>query len=315
MGTGIQRTLSFLILFAGIAGGAHLANQSAQNSLVIRAGEAPAVGAAMLQSAQQLLKDGISAGLPKAGTTLTPQMQAAQLLNGGTNPPPPAPAASPAAAAYVPSEVEIFGSTMKHGSPRAVIHTTMGDIVLKLDIAHAPKTVKNFMELAHGDMEYTDAKTSRRIRRPFYDGLTIHKVIPDSFIQMGCPFGNGRGGPGYTLPDEISKSVKFDRPGVVAMALAREGTKATADSNGSQFFITLEAQPKWDGVYTIFGEVESGLDVVRKISNAEAGPTDRPIRRIYTTSVEIKEDDSGPTHVPASAAPPTIVAPAAPAKP
>lgn len=316
MNTGVQRTLSFFVLFGAIAGGMHLASQSTRNDMVIRADQASGIGSQMLQSAQQVLNDGLTAGMKTENYIVNgktqPAAQVAQPLPQTLQmEAPPSPPSAPAGSAFTPSEVEVFSANgqLKYGSPRAVIHTSLGDIVIKLDIAHAPKTVKNFMELAHGDIEFVDVKTSRRVRRPFYDGLTIHKVVANSFIQMGCPFGTGRGGPGYTLPDEISKTLKFDRPGIVAMALARDGVKMAKDSNGSQFFITLAPQPTWDEQFTIFGEVESGLDIVRKISKAEVGPTDRPIRRIYMTSVEMKDDDSGPTHLPASVTPPGNVVP------
>ena len=193
---------------------------------------------------------------------------------------------------FVPSEVEVVtSSSMKHGEPRAILHTDQGDIVIKLLIGRAPRTVKNFMELARGDREFSDAKTSKKVRRPFYNGLTFHKVVAGEYVQTGCPFGNGRGGPGYTLQDEVVPELTFDRPGLVAMAPAREGVKTNKDTNGSQFFITLAPQPTWNGNYTIFGEVIKGLSVINKIANVAVGPTDRPIRRVYINSIDVIDED------------------------
>ena len=199
-----------------------------------------------------------------------------------------------ASGGYVPSEVEVFNNaSMKHGEPRAIIHTSFGDITIKLFIGQAPRSVRNFMDLARGDREFTDTKTSKKARRPFYTNLTFHKVVADDYILGGDPLGTGHGGPGYTMPDELSHEVKFDKPGLVAMAPAREGAKLTKDTNGSQFFISLDAQPSWDGQFTIIGEVVKGLSVVTKISRTPSGPTGRPIRRVFMKTIEIAEEDSG----------------------
>jgi peptidyl-prolyl cis-trans isomerase A (cyclophilin A) len=235
---------------------------------------------------------------------------------GGSTPPP--------AASFVPSEVEIFQNSLaKHVEPRAIIHTTLGDIELKLYSALAPNTVKNFLDLARGEREFSDARTSKKTRRPFYNGLTIHKVVSGEYVQMGCPMGNGRGGPGYTIADEIAPQLKFDRPYVVAMAAAREGIKPKKDSNGSQFFITLNPNPKWDGVYTIFGTVVKGQKILDTISSVDVGPTDRPIRKVFITAIDVIDEDNphspapampmDPTAAPVSHPGPASVAPPVPA--
>ncbi len=169
----------------------------------------------------------------------------------------------------------------------------MGDITIKLDKIKAPRTVAHFVALARGDREFVDVKTSKRVKKPFYNGLIFHRVVKGFLIQTGCPFGNGRGGPGdiATIGDEIKPMMKFDRPGIVAMAPMREGngTATRKDSNGSQFFISLKEMPEWEGKFTILGEVEEGMDVVQKISNVKVGPTERPIKRVYLTAVDIFE--------------------------
>jgi peptidyl-prolyl cis-trans isomerase A (cyclophilin A) len=174
---------------------------------------------------------------------------------------------------------------------RAVLRTSVGDITVRLDRLNAPHTANYFAGLAGGNIDFTDIKTSKPVKRPFYNGLVFHYVIKNMLIQTGDPFGNGRGGTGQTITDEIKPTMKFDRPGLVAMAPARDsgGTGLAKNSNSSQFFITLKEMPEWNGQFTIFGEVEDGLDVVQKIANAKVGPTGRPIKRIYLVAVEIIE--------------------------
>lgn len=116
----------------------------------------------------------------------------------------------------------------------AVIHTSKGDIKLRLFAAKAPVTVANFVNLA---------------KRGYYDGLKFHRVIPDFMIQGGCPQGTGTGGPGYRFEDECSPDLRHDAPGKLSMANAGPGT------NGSQFFITHVETPWLDGRHTVFGEV------------------------------------------------------------
>ncbi len=174
---------------------------------------------------------------------------------------------------------------------RAVLRTSVGDITIRLDRAKAARTANYFLALARGEIDFTDIKTSKQVKRPFYNGLIFHRVVKNTLIQTGDPFGNGRGGSGTTNPDENTPSMKFDRPGLVAMAPMREGVGTTLakNSSSSQFFITLREMPEWNGQFTIFGEVEDGMDVVQKIANVKVGPTERPIKRIYLVAVEIIE--------------------------
>ncbi|NOX25518.1 MAG: peptidylprolyl isomerase [Deltaproteobacteria bacterium] len=136
--------------------------------------------------------------------------------------------------------------------------TSKGNILLRLDQDKTPLTVANFVGLAEGTKDSNRGKGVH-----FYDGLTFHRVISNFMIQGGDPQGTGRGGPGYTFPDEFNPSLRFDGPGVLAMANAGPNT------NGSQFFITHVATPWLNGKHTIFGQVVKGQDVVNAIRKGD----------------------------------------------
>jgi len=132
--------------------------------------------------------------------------------------------------------------------------TNKGPIVFEMFDDDAPKTVKNFKDLAE---------------KGFYDGLTFHRIIKDFMIQGGCPQGTGTGGPGYAFEDEFNDH-KVVRG---ALAMANSGP----NTNGSQFFIvTIDAAPWLDGKHTVFGEVSEGMDVVDAIEGLETDARDRP---------------------------------------
>lgn len=170
------------------------------------------------------------------------------------------------------------------------MHTSFGEVTIRLYSGYAPRTVQNFIELARGDKPFFDVKTGRSVQRPFYNNMIFHRVLSDYLIQTGCPFGNGRGGPGYTLRDETTPALTFWKEGIVAMATQTKDRETLPNTNGSQFFITLREMPDWNGRFSIFGEVEKGMDVVKKISRAKVGPTDRPIKKIHLHGIEIVEE-------------------------
>ncbi|WP_433530492.1 peptidylprolyl isomerase [Micromonospora sp. CA-263727] len=166
----------------------------------------------------------------------------------------------------------------------ATLHTNAGPIRLELFPNHAPKTVRNFVELAEGTREFTDPRTGQPGSGPYYDGTISHRVISGFMIQMGDPTGTGRGGPGYTFADEFHPELRFDRPYLLAMANAGPGT------NGSQFFITVEPTPHLNNRHTIFGQVadEQSVKVVEAIANTPTGPSDRPLQDVVIERVEVE---------------------------
>ena len=164
----------------------------------------------------------------------------------------------------------------------AIFETSQGNIVIRLLEKEAPKTVANFVGLAEGTKEFTDPRTSKPVKRAFYDGLIFHRVIPQFMIQGGCPLGTGTGDPGYRFADEFHPSLKHDKPGKLSMANAGPGT------NGSQFFITVAATPWLDNKHTIFGEVTEGMDIAVKISQLPRGANDKPKEPVVIQALRIE---------------------------
>jgi len=144
-------------------------------------------------------------------------------------------------------------------NPVVSIETTQGTITVALKPEAAPKAVENFIRLSQND---------------YYNGLIFHRIIKNFMIQGGDPTGTGRGGEsvyGKPFEDEISPSLKFDKPGLLAMANAGPKT------NGSQFFITTASTPWLNGKHTIFGEVIEGYDIVKKLESTPVNGQDRPV--------------------------------------
>jgi peptidyl-prolyl cis-trans isomerase A (cyclophilin A) len=168
----------------------------------------------------------------------------------------------------------------------ATLRTNRGTVVVRLFPDQAPKTVRNFVELAEGTREWTNPATRKQGKEKLYDGTIFHRVIPDFMIQGGDPLGTGTGGPGYEFADEIHPDLVFDRPFLLAMANAGPGT------NGSQFFITTGATPWLNRKHTIFGEVVKGSDVVEEISRVQTSRGDRPVTDVVLESVEIGRGDA-----------------------
>ena len=159
--------------------------------------------------------------------------------------------------------------------------TTQGNFTVKLLTDKAPKTVANFVGLAEGTLDPATGKPGKS--KPFYNGLTFHRIIDGFMIQGGDPLGTGTGGPGYRIPDELDKSHKFDKAGIMAMA-----NTGSPNTGGSQFFITVTPYPSLPTSYTIFGEVVDGLDVVKKIGKVATDSRDKPLRPVVMKTVTIE---------------------------
>lgn len=179
-------------------------------------------------------------------------------------------------------------------NPTATIQTTHGEITVELFEARAPRTVENFIGLSTGADDYEDAEIApgtgawedpesdeKRID-PLYEGVPFHRIIGGFMIQGGDPTGTGRGGPGYRFDDEFHDELSHDGAGVLSMANSGPNT------NGSQFFVTLGAQPHLDGKHSVFGQVIDGMDVVEAIGSLPTGRNDQPQEDVEIESVEIE---------------------------
>jgi peptidyl-prolyl cis-trans isomerase A (cyclophilin A) len=167
------------------------------------------------------------------------------------------------------------------GALIATIATSQGTLHCQLFDDKAPATVANFVGLATGQKPWTDPRTGKTVRgKPFYDGLSFHRVIPRFMIQGGDPLNNGTGGPGYHFDDEVAPDLTH-QPGTLAMANAGPGSS----TNGSQFFID-EVEASWLKGYTIFGKCKE-VDVVSRIAGVPRGAGDKPEIPVAITRITI----------------------------
>ena len=166
----------------------------------------------------------------------------------------------------------------------AILNTSMGEIVIELFPDQAPKTVKNFVELATGAKEWVDPNIGEKVKTNLYDGTIFHRVIPGFMIQGGDPLGSGMGGPGYNFADEFHGELNFDKPYLLAMANAGPNT------NGSQFFITVAATAWLNRKHSIFGEVKDAASqkVVDAIAAVKNGANDKPVQAVKINSISFK---------------------------
>lgn len=165
----------------------------------------------------------------------------------------------------------------------ARLKTTAGDIHCDLFWRKTPRAVATFMGLASGKREWVDPETGELVERPFYDGVTFFRTVPDFTIQTGDRTNTGREGPGFTFDDEIRQELRFDRPGMLAFANTGPNT------NGSQFFVTLRAAPHLNDRHTIFGEC-SDLEVVRAIANAPTNASGVPLKPVRVLGIEFSRE-------------------------
>ena len=150
----------------------------------------------------------------------------------------------------------------------ATLHTEKGDVVIQLFADKTPFTVNSFIFLA---------------RNGWYDNITFHRVIPDLYAQTGDPSGTGKGNPGYYLVNEILPSLTFNKPGMVAMVNSGD------NSTGGQFFITYAPAQKFNGKFAIFGQVLSGMDVLKSLTPRDAQPGSDTPPGDKLLSIEISE--------------------------
>jgi len=177
----------------------------------------------------------------------------------------------------------------------ATLHTSEGDIEVELYPEKAPTTVENFVNLATDDpaadddpapdtTTWEDPETGEIRGDSLYAGVLFHRVIDDFMIQGGDPTGTGRGGPGYQFEDEFHPDLRHDSAGILSMA------NSGPDTNGSQFFITLDATPHLDDKHAVFGKVVDGMDVVEDIGRADTDAQDRPLDDKVIERVTVHEE-------------------------
>ena len=187
--------------------------------------------------------------------------------------------------------------------------TSEGNFTIRLFDTEAPNTVANFVGLAEGTKEWTDPRTNKKVKERYYDGIIFHRVINGFMIQGGDPLGQGYGGPGYQFADEFHPSLRHDKPGILSMANAGPNT------NGGQFFITLGPTPHLDNRHSVFGVVENGMDIVRKIGRITKWETKTYGGNTLIVDLEKASDGARPMPagaVPADAGVPTVPPPTKP---
>lgn len=194
---------------------------------------------------------------PAAETTIEAPLSPTEIALSSNEPPAPVNSNAQAAAAPLANVLPAQRASYYQSKPaltidpgktyRAAIQTGKGDIVVLLNAQAAPEHVNNFIFLSN---------------QGFYNGLTFHRVEPGFVIQGGDPLGTGLGGPGYTLPGEFGL---VHGEGALAMARLPDEANPNRESSGSQFYITLAPTPFLDGQYSVFGQVEEGMDVVQSI--------------------------------------------------
>jgi peptidyl-prolyl cis-trans isomerase A (cyclophilin A) len=199
----------------------------------------------------------------------------------------------------IPDAPTATAAALTHpNGPTVVMDTSMGRIVCQFYQRQAPKAVANFIMLAEGTKDWTDPTTKKvQHHKPFYNGTTFHRVIPEFMIQGGDPTGTGMGDPGYSFDDELDPNLNFDAPGKLAMANSGPNT------NGSQFFITEQAVDSLNQHYTLFGQCdEPSVEVVKTIARVERDSQDKPLTPVILKKVTIVRDGEPMPPSPAEAA-------------
>ncbi len=176
------------------------------------------------------------------------------------------------------------------GELRAVLRTSMGDVVARLFVEKAPRSVANFIGLALGRIDWIDPRNEETSHAPLYNDTIFHRVIPNFMIQGGDPLGRGTGGPGYSFRDEFHATLRHHKPGILSLANTGPNT------NGSQFFVTEVATPWLDNKHSVFGEVIDGMDVIKAIARVRTNPANnRPYEDVVLKVVVPYRGDVVPT--------------------
>jgi cyclophilin family peptidyl-prolyl cis-trans isomerase len=177
----------------------------------------------------------------------------------------------------------ILASPPLRGQIYSDFTTSLGNFTVELDYTNSPRTVANFITLAEGSRNWVNsANGAVRTNTPYYDGIVFHRVIAGFVNQAGSQNGIGTDGPGYAFPDEVSNGLTFSSPYLIAMANSGPNT------NGSQFFITVDTPTSLDGVHTIFGSVSSGTSVIDAINAVTTDDDDKPVTDVTINSVTIR---------------------------
>ncbi len=197
----------------------------------------------------------------------------------------------------LPDAPQATAAALSHpNGPTVIMDTSMGRITCQFYQRQAPKAVANFIGLAEGTKDWTDPATGKvQHNKPFFDGTTFHRVIPEFMIQGGDPTGTGMGDPGYRFDDEFDPHLNFDKPGRLAMANSGPNT------NGSQFFITEAPTPSLNQQYTLFGQCDdASVQVVKAIARVPRDSRDKPLTPVVLKKVTIVRAGR-PTSAPANA--------------
>jgi peptidyl-prolyl cis-trans isomerase A (cyclophilin A) len=175
-----------------------------------------------------------------------------------------------------------FAQTPRPAGLYATFQTSEGAFTARLYEKETPGAVQTFVGLAQGTIPWLDPQTHKKVKRPLYQNITFHRVIPHDVIQAGDPTGLGTHNCGFTIRDEILPGLRFDRSGRLAMA-----NSGSPDSGGCQFFITSNVASQWNGKYTIFGQVIEGQNVVDKISSVRVRD-EKPVTPVKLLNVTIQ---------------------------
>jgi peptidyl-prolyl cis-trans isomerase A (cyclophilin A) len=224
----------------------------------------------------------VCSGFPQQLPQSLPDAPSAQTQTAPQSAPQSAPSSTSAQSLPDSPDTQVHPSLQPTG-PTVLFETSMGRMTCRLFDKQAPEAAANFVGLAQGTKEWTDPATKQKVRgKPYYDGTTFHRVIPEFMIQGGDPMGTGMGDPGYMFKDEFDPDLNFDVAGRLAMA------NSGPDTNGSQFFITEVPQPQLDQHYTIFGQCDdASVWVVKAIARVNRDSNDKPIEAVVLKKVTI----------------------------